>query len=162
MTLTSLITYINALTERERWMVYLGGACLILTLGYALIYSPLNHAITSNQQALHDKQETLAFMKQVKFNPNPHQPQTLSQTQLLTLITEALTKPPFTTYPYTLAQTGSGDIELQFKRVPFNRFLTWAWTLNQQYRFEVKQLNAEKGELPGIVKLTWVISVFSG
>lgn len=160
MTLNEILDYLNHLTTRERWMVYIGTTCLILTLGYTCIYSPLHQAIETNQASLADKIATLKWMKQVQQTPHTQSAKHLSQTQLLATLTDALNHTNFKTYPYHLAQTANGDIELKFDKVPFNRFLTWAWELNQHYQFNIKQLNAESiANTPGLVKLVWLINV---
>lgn len=160
MTLKEILDYLEHLTPRERWMVSLGGACLILTLGYAGIYSPLHQTIQTNQASLADKRSTLKWMKQVQHTPHTPSVKHLSQTQLLSTLTDALNHTNFKNYPYHLAQTANGEIELKFDKVPFNRFLMWSWDLNQHYQFDIKQLNAENiSDTPGVVKLTWLISV---
>lgn len=149
-----------SLNRRERLMVGIGGSFALFILGYVLCYAPLKEAVTRKQNILQDKQDTLAWMKRIHIKPTSGiQAKTVTQTQLLTHISTAFKKRPFSAYPYTLMQTSSGDIDLAFKHVPFNTFLIWAWEFNQHYRFEVKQLSVEKTDTPGIVRLRCVIKV---
>ncbi|WP_083852274.1 type II secretion system protein GspM [Legionella tunisiensis] len=63
-----------------------------------------------------------------------------------------------TVFPYQLQQTGAGDIQLSYELVPFNHFLSWLWTLNNNYAIVLKQFSAERTPTAGVVKLQIVIT----
>lgn len=148
------------LTTRERWLVGSGAILLVFLIAYALIYAPLRNAVINKQLLLKNKQDDLAWIKRVHHLPNAKQKlRSVSPTQLLTLMTQALSQPPFSNYPYTLTQSSVNHIDLHFNQVPFNRFMTWAWKFNQQYAFDIKMLHVEKTDQPGMVKLSCVISI---
>lgn len=154
-----MINYWNNLNERERWMVGGTSIAAIVYLFYLLIYSPLTNAVNSKSAQLLEKKETLAWMKQVEQKPrNKKERQTLSNAKLLAQIGGQLSSGSLRQFPYQLQQTGQGDIQLSFDQVPMIQFLTWLWTVNNDYAIVLKQFSAEQTETSGVVKLTVVIA----
>ncbi|WP_419418861.1 type II secretion system protein GspM [Legionella sp. D16C41] len=154
-----MISYWHNLNDREKWLVGLGVSCTIIYLFYLLVYSPLTAAVKEREKQLKEKQETLAWMQQVRQQvPNEQHLQTLPSSKLLTIIATELNNPNFQKLPYQLQQTGQGDIQLSFDSVPYKLFLTWLWQLNSRYAFSLKQILIEKTSTPGLVKLTVVIA----
>ena len=98
-------------------------------------------------------------MQQVRQqSKNTKAPQTLTSSNLLTVLADQLNKSSFKQYPYQLQQTGVSDIQLIFDQVPYNAFIAWVWSVNEKYTISIKQLNVEHTELPGIVKLMMIIA----
>ncbi len=154
-----IANYWNNLNERERWLVGIGSVCILIYLFYLLIYSPLTTAVNDKTQQLIEKQETVAWMQQVRQQTKiKSKAQPISNTKLLALIGNQLNDKPFRQFPYQLQQTGPGDIQLSFDRVPYQQFLSWLWTLNNEYIFTLKQFTAEQTATPGVVKLLVIIS----
>lgn len=155
-------TYWTQLNERERWMVSLGILCSGLYLLYLVIYLPLVNSVKTQTEQLIEKQSTLTWMRQVQ---RQHKTlaarKALSNTQLLTLIAKQLRHTSFQNYPYQLQQTGSGDVQLVFKQVPFNAFLMWLWSLHSQNKMSIKELRAERGDVSGITSMQVIIAVQS-
>ena len=152
-------TYWSNLNERERWTLGVGVVCSVFYLFYLLIYSPLASAVHTKSQQLLEKQETLVWMQQVRQqSKNTKAPQTLTSSNLLTVLADQLNKSSFKQYPYQLQQTGVSDIQLIFDQVPYNAFIAWVWSVNEKYTISIKQLNVEHTELPGIVKLMMIIA----
>lgn len=155
-----ITSYWNNLQERERWMLVLGSLLAMLYLFYLLIYSPLSTAVDRKGKELIEKTETLAWMQQVSQQANTKKPlQKISNARLLALMSEQLNKnQDFHLFPYQLQQTGSGELQLSFDKVPFNLFLSWLWSLKENYDLGLKQFVVEKTETPGVVKLLVVIA----
>ncbi|KTD23572.1 general secretion pathway protein M [Legionella lansingensis] len=153
------MNYWNNLNERERWMVGITAVCVLFYLFYLLIYSPLTTAVDSKSGQLKEKKETLTWMQQARQQPkNKKNPQVISNAKLLALIDGQLTSSTLKRFTYQLQQTGSGDVQLSFDQVPFNSFLSWLWTLTNNYAITLKQFSAEKTDTPGVVKLTVLIA----
>jgi general secretion pathway protein M len=154
-----MITYWNQLKERERWLVGFGGTCLILFLFYQLIYSPLTNAVHYKTTQLREKKETLAWMQQIQGTSlNKKALEKVSSSKLLTIISSKLNVAPFLKFPFQLQQTGIGDIQLTFDKVPYTPFLSWLWTLSNHYTVSLKQFSVERTKLEGIVKLRIILS----
>ena len=153
-----MITYWNNLNERERWLLIIASACCLLFLFYLLIYSPLVDGVQNKKQQLIEKQDTLAFLRKAKIEQKIiKKVQVLSKGNLLTVLAEQLTASSFHQSPYQLQQTASGDIQLSFDAVPFNPFMHWLWSVNENYSFLIKQFQAEHTVTPGVVKLVLTI-----
>ncbi len=151
--------YWNNLNDRERWVLALGATFCFLYLFYLLVYGPLTHAIHDKSQQLTEKQETLTWMQLVRGeHKKTKAPQVLSNSQLLSLLANQLQSTSFQQFTYELQQTGTGDIQLSFDQVPFNPFMKWLSSINSQYAVTVKQFNAERTELSGVVKLKVVMA----
>ena len=151
--------YWSQLNERERWMVGLGAMFCVIYLFYMLIYAPLARAVHNQSQQLLEKQETLVWMQQVRQQYKAKTaPQTLTSSKLLTVLDEQLNKTSFKHFPYQLQQTGASDIQLSFDKVPYQALMSWIWSLNEKYTLSIKQLNVERTDVPGVVKLMIVIS----
>jgi len=151
--------YWQNLNDRERWMLGLGVTFCIFYLFYLVVYAPLTTAIDDKSKQLREKQETLAWMQQIRHQPKTtHAPQSLTNTQLLTLIANQLRNTSFKQFPYQLQQTGVGEIQLSFDQVPFNPFMVWLWSLNQKYVVSIKQFSADHTDVAGVVKLMVVIA----
>jgi general secretion pathway protein M len=154
-----IANYWSNLTERERWIAGIGAVCVLIYLFYLLIYSPLSNSVDEKNKQLIEKRETLAWMEQVRQQPkNQKKAEALSNTKLLALIGNQLSDKTFRPFPYQLQQTGPGDIQLSFDRVPYKQFLSWLWSLNNDYRISLKQFTADRTDTPGVVKLLIVIT----
>ena len=151
--------YWNSLNDRERWMLGVGVACCVAYLFYVLIYAPLHNAVADKSLQLAEKQTTLAWMQQARLEHKATEtPQTLTNSQLLTLLANQLRSTSFQQFPYQLEQTGVGDIQLSFAQVPFNDFITWLWSINKKYTVSIKQFNAEHTDLGGVAKVMVVVT----
>ena len=151
--------YWDNLSERERWTLGVGALLCFLYLFYLLLYSPLATAVHNKSQQLTEKQETLVWMQQVRQQHKTKKaPQTLTSSKLLTVLAEQLNTTSFKQFPYQLQQIGGSDIQLLFDKVPYNAFMTWLWSVNDKYTISIKQLNVERTDSPGVVKLMIVIA----
>ncbi|MFY7698219.1 MAG: type II secretion system protein GspM [Legionella sp.] len=147
------------LTERERWMVVIAALGLSVYLLYLLVFAPLSTAVHKKTVALFEKQKTLSWMEQIQreyFTKGTKQ--TLTNSQLLTLLATQLQKSSFQQFVYQLQQTGPGDIQLSFEKVPFHALIVWlsSWTGN--YNMVIKQLSAERTNDEGLVKVMIIIA----
>jgi general secretion pathway protein M len=151
--------YWHYLTERERWMVVVCAVCTLLYLFYFLLYQPLRTAVNTKTKQLIEKQETLAWMQQVRHQPkNKHTEQVITNSKLLAIIGNQLSNNALRQFAYQLQQTGPEDIQLSYDQVPFKPFLTWLWNLRNDYAITLKRFSAERTTTPGVVKLMIVVS----
>lgn len=154
-----IANYWNNLNEREKWLLAATSICVIIYLFYLFFYAPLANAVINREKLLQEKNETLHWMKQVR-NEAKHSNHAMPITnaKLLALIDNQLSNNKLHQFTYQLQQTGSGEIQLSFERVPFNQFLTWLWSVNNNYAFNIKQFNAERSDVAGMVRLNLIIA----
>lgn len=154
-----LLDYWKSLNEREQGSLGFAGLFCVIYLFYLVIYSPLTSAVTNKNQQLKDKRESLAWMQ--KIQQQYRQPgkaiQAIDSSKLLSLIASELSKPAFSAFTYQMQQTGSGDIELSFEKIPYNAFIKWLWEISHHYTIHIKELHIEHSETPGLVKLNLLI-----
>ncbi len=151
--------YWTQLNNRERWMVALAVIVAVVYLNYILIFSPLKNAVDNKTKQLIEKVDTLKWMKKTKLQHHAvGNKKTLNNSQLLTLLADRLKEDELKRFPYQIQQTANGDIQLSFNEVPFNRLITWLRELNKQYAMSIRQLNAERRDTSGMVKLYLIIS----
>lgn len=154
-----IMNYWNNLNERERWMASLGSVFTLFYLLYLLIYSPLSSAVSTQGKQLVEKQMTLAWMEQVRQQPkNQKTLLAISNAKLLALIGNQLSDKAFSQFTYQLQQTGPGDIQISFERVPYKMLLDWLWKLNSDYAITLKQFSVEHSDTPGVVKVLVVLA----
>lgn len=151
--------YWNGLNHREQWMLGFGGVFCFFLLLYLLLFAPLNKAVHDKSQQLVEKQKTYVWMQQARLQHGTAKVhQVLSNGKLLTVLASQLKSTSFHRLPYQLQQTGAGDLQLSFDLVPYNAFMTWLWSFNQQYAFSIKQFSAERTDTPGVVKIMLTIT----
>ena len=151
--------YWDGLNERERWMLGVGVVCAVCYALYLLIYAPLIRAVHRQSQRVVEQQETLAWMRQVQvpFQAKKAQKKVTS-TKLLTVLSKQLESTSFQRFPYQLQQVSGGDIQLVFPEVPLSPFLVWLQSIHEAYAITIKQWDAERTKVPGVVKLTVLIA----
>jgi general secretion pathway protein M len=158
---TAVKAYLGNLNDRERWTLGLGVFVCVAYLFYLMVYSPLAKTVHNSSLELLEKQETLVWMQQVQQQYKGKARKTLqvlSSSNLLTVLADKLNEASFKRFPYQLQQTGVSDIQLMFDQVPYNTFISWLWSFNEKYKVSVKQLNIERTDTPGVVKLMMVIA----
>ncbi|MBA2656344.1 MAG: type II secretion system protein M [Tatlockia sp.] len=154
-----ILNYWSNLNERERWLLGIGTVSVVIYLFYLVIYSPLANAVEDKSRLLVEQQNTLQWLHQARMqHQNQSKALVISNPKLLALIGNQLNDKSFKPFPYQLQQTGPGDIQLSFERVPYKQFLSWLWNLNQNYLFNLKQFSAERTETSGVVKAFVIIS----
>jgi general secretion pathway protein M len=157
----TLVNHWQQWNQRERLLVTIASVVLLLYLFYLFIVSPLQEAILQAQTLAQENQATLVWMKRIKSQVHSlAMPKVISTSELMGIIHDQLAETAgLSRYPYHLTQSSSGNIEIKFDKVPFNKFLSWCYRLNQKYHFNIKQLSANQTETAGITQLTCVLTV---
>lgn len=146
------------LKERDRIALVVGIGFLTVYLFYLLVYAPITHNLMVKRSQLIDKRATLAYMKQAK-NIDVKKLNTVSTSQLLTLIANQLHHDSYHSYPYQLQQTNKGEIQLHFDNIPYKKFLLWLWELHEHYLVSINQLTIKRTAAAGINNVTITINV---
>lgn len=145
--------YWYGLSERERYTLGGGIVFAIFFLIYVLIYAPLSSKIHNNLQQLDEKQATLTWMESIQNTTVRDAPQAVSNSKLLALLSNELNLNTFKRYQVELQQTGVSEIRLTFTEVPYNLFINWLKKFTKTYAVAINQLNVERTERTGIVKI---------
>ena len=150
--------YLSTISERDKWTLLGGGLCLVLYLFYLFIYSPLDTKVTEQNTQLSDKINTLAWMKDQEVMSNTKAKKSVDNSQLLTLLSTQLKENQQLKFPFELQQTGSGEVQLTFDKVPFRLFLNWLESLDEHYILTIKQFDVDPTDTPGVTRLMIILS----
>lgn len=152
-------TYLHNLNDRERWMVIITAIVVFIYGYYLVLYAPLHNKVQQKTEELTEKTQTLDWLQKVRQQKHagPKKKQ-IDNSQLLTLLATQLQKNDTLKFPYQLQQTGSGDIQLSFAKVPFNVFMSWLAAIDNKYTMKVKQFDVERTDRPGVCKLVVILS----
>lgn len=153
--------YWQQFNEREQKAVLLAGVCLGFYLLYELVYAPLTSAVQYGNHQLSEKQTTLTWMQHVQqtYTDEKKPPQAVGEGNLLSILTKMLSHTTFHRFPYQLAQTATGEIQLSFEAVPYNAFMAWLQIQTAQYTMTIKNMEMSKTEVAGVVKISVVFGV---
>jgi general secretion pathway protein M len=148
------------LNEREQLAVVIASGCLLIYLLYALLFSPLLDKVSIARKHWHEKNNTLIWLRHAQQNYSPnHQPQKVAAGNLLSLLTSVLKQASFHHFSYQLAQTSSGEIQLNFEEVPYNAFMTWLREQTSRYTLSIKNMEVTKTTVSGVVKVSITFGV---
>lgn len=153
-------TYIDQLNHREKFLVIGTGIFVLLCVLYFGVYEPLTNQKIESQRMLADKQQTLAWMKQVsQFAGRSSRQAIQSNSQLLTVLTEQLSKPELEAFRYQLQQSSSGNVQLSYDSVPFNQFTQWLLQFQSTFSVNIERLTATKEDKAGMVQITVIFKL---
>lgn len=151
-------TYWSQLNERERWFLGSGFVILLGYFVYAVVYSPLSHAVELRSHQWVERQDTLAWMQRVQQqHPVLNTSKKYTHHALLSALSEQLNQSAFHTFPYQLQQVNAGEIQLVFEQVPYHAWMSWLRSSQEKYHFSIKQLTIERLKTPGLVKVSLVL-----
>ena len=152
--------YWQQLNERDQVAVGVAGICIVAYLLYALVFSPLSNKVLYAKQHWQEKNRTLTWMQRVQQNySHEKRPQTVEAGNLLSLLTHVLKQVSFQRFPYQLAQTSNGEIQLSFDEVPYNAFIVWLREQSTKYTLTVKNIDINKTKTSGVVKAVVIFGV---
>lgn len=153
----SLLDKYQQLNSNEKRALNVGTVALLLFVLYQFIYQPASNAFYRLQQQARYQIQLQHWLKQVEpllSQPGSrHQPQAVTPSRLLTLITEQLEKAQLEQFPHQLQQTTQGTFQLSFKAVPYTVFISWLHDFTQHYQIQLEELAVSRTDQIGIVKV---------
>lgn len=153
-------SYWQQLNERDQTAVAIAGVCVIAYLLYLLVFSPLLSMVSQAKQHWQEKNNTLIWMRRMQQNySHEKRPQTIEAGNLLSLLTQVLRQASFQRFPYQLAQTSTGEIQLSFEEVPYNAFIGWLREQSSRYTLTIKNMDINKTKILGVVKVSVIFGV---
>lgn len=150
-------SHFEQMNKREQLLVGLTTVIVVIYLIYLFIYEPLSVAQTEATKQLQEKKETLNWMNQIKVYAGKSSRQSISDnSQLLSILTQQLSHSSLKPFPYQLQQSGGGNVQLSYDRVPFNPFIEWLLSFQAKYAITIDRFTATKHDQEGMVKLVVV------
>lgn len=127
----------NGLNLRERRMVSAAVIVVVAALVYALVWNPLRTAIARTQVQVTDMRSELAWMQRAAGMLQARDHGTVQHApriggSLLEVVDRVSRMQGIRSNVDTLAQHGSGEVDVDMKQVGFDRFVPWLDALHQQ------------------------------
>lgn len=153
----------NNLSQRDQFVMIIGGIAMSLLMIYSLVWSPLdervnelNKEVTYQKQLLHwmsgAQKELHQASKQKK------QAQSIDNSALLGATVDALKTAKLDKYAYQIEQTEAGKIKLNYASVPFDLLLKWSIDFWSSYQVVMSELDITPLDKPGFVKAQLIFS----
>lgn len=150
--------YFNDLNARERKLVILASIFCGIFIFYSFVYAPLGKAVEDKKLILQENKQSLVWMEQVYAKQKlVKPPETLPHDKLLTALSNSIRNSDLKNFPYQLEQDTSGDIRLNFAKVPYNIFVNWLWQFSSRYALSLKVFTVTPKGQPGIVEASVVL-----
>lgn len=148
------------LNERDQAAVAIAAVCVIAYLLYVVVFAPLSTMVSQARTHWKEKTNTLIWMQRAQQNySHEKRPQTVEAGNLLSLLTQVLKQTSFQRFPYQLAQTNTGEIQLSFEDVPYNAFIAWLRDQSSRYTLTIKSMDMNKTKVAGVVKVSVIFGV---
>lgn len=144
----------NDCNNREKLLIIIALSVGVYFIIYSLFYLSFINYIQAKENQLQEKQQILAWMKTINLSTTEKKKESINAEKLLAVITRDLKVETFNKFAYNLQQLGDSEIQLSFKKVPFNYLLSWLWHLNQTYSLVIAKMNIHKTDREGLVKIT--------
>lgn len=145
----------NALAERERRTLTIGGLLAALFLFYALIWSPYLNRVADLRKQILAQEKTLSWMqtadKEIRKLESEHTPkaEALSPVELLAYLQKQLTDSGLTAAQ--LKQISNDSVQMQFQKVDFDRLIGFLIKVAQAQSVTITQMSAMADVSPGVV-----------
>lgn len=143
----------NQLTEREQRLVIISIIVVVIGLFYWLVWSPLNHSISTNSKAVTQQQELLTWVqknairavqlrnvKGIATSFSGSLPQAVNQTAAQVNITISRMQPQ------------GEELQVWVDQAPFNQVLSWLQEL-ERLGIKILDLDITEADIPGQIKI---------
>lgn len=157
-TLTQARERFLALQPRERWMLGVGAAALLITVLYLALWEPLVQARTQRAAALDASREIAIKLEQAAQqirasagnNPAATAGRTLS---LLAAVDQASKQGALGKPPSRLQPEGDREVRVWIEDVAFDALVRWLSELQRRYGVSVQTMDVEPQSTPGQVNV---------
>jgi general secretion pathway protein M len=151
--LESLRLAFGQLSPRERVMVSVGAAALLLTLVYLLAWQPLVKAHTQRAQALERARSIATRIEQagVQLRARGSASNVDRSTSLLAAVDQTSRSPVLGTAPSRVQPEGDREVRVWIDNVAFANLLRWLRDLEARYGIRAVSAEIERTATPGAV-----------
>lgn len=145
-----------ALSSRERWILAVGAAAVLLTLVYLLLWEPMvkahEHRAQSlaNARAVAQQLEAIAPLAQ-RARGTQGVAQTGRNLSLIAAIDQSIKQASPGKAPSRMQPEGEDEVRVWFEDVPFDTLTTWLGMLQKTYGIRVQTLDVERKSTVGVV-----------
>ena len=145
----------QALSERERRLLLVGGGALLLAFVYWGLWQPFQTGLAESRARVASQQATLAWMQEQGGRVLSLQRQGGAKVDLSgsleSVVNQSASRAKIT---LTRMQSLSGQVQVEIERLPIDRWLEWVRQLEEQYGITVAALElAALPEIKGEVKV---------
>lgn len=155
----------GGLAGRERRLVAIGGAVILLLIVYLAIVSPIRSSygrLTSDVQA---KRQLLAYIDQaaarLQTDSTAHIGRLSAGQSVFTATSAAIQSSPISGAVQRIEQTQTGGVRLSLSSVDFDNLAHWLYTLAAQDGIVVTNATIEQAADPGTVDATLTLDEHS-
>lgn len=150
--------WLDGLTARERVMLYVGAAALLLLLLYALVWSPVRSGYLSLQESVGGQRETAVWMEQsaqrlaqLKRSRGPAATG-LGGQSLLALADRTARSSDLGEALKRVEPDGSNSVKVWLEGASFDVLVDWLGSLSTKYAIDIDTVTLERvGETAGRV-----------
>lgn len=151
-----------ALNARERAIVIGGGVLVLIVAVYLLVLSPFYRSLDARAQRLERKQADLSWMHSVasELQTAGGAPAAAAPTgeSLVVLVDRTAREGGLANSLTGQTPTGSGGIRVRFENADFDTLVPWMGTLVQRHGVYIDQATIDRGEKPGLVNASFVLT----
>ena len=151
----TLLNFWHGLQPRERWMVGGGGLFAVLLLSHQLVWQPWQNAIDYMEESVVNHRINLVWMQQQaeqlqSGNVQITRSAVRGQDQSLMAVIEQTSRAAGVrdSIQQLLPRENNTQVSVVLEQTSFNKWVTWADTLQNQYGVTIIQLDAEREEKP--------------
>ncbi|MFP5305798.1 MAG: type II secretion system protein GspM [Gammaproteobacteria bacterium] len=155
----NLIERIEALLQqlapRERVMVLVGAAVVVVTLLYLVVWQPLAAAHTQRQAALERARALSARIEQAAAQVRATSPgrRVDRELSLLAAVDQTSRSPTLGKAPSRLQPEGDREVKVWLEDVAFDSLLRWLQELETRYGISASSAEIERSATPGQVSV---------
>lgn len=151
-----LLARYRELQLRERVLVAVGGAVVLLTLIYLLLWEPAAHARQQQAAALADARALAERLEIIAATVQKARASGVGAVQgreqsLLTLIDQQGKSSELGKAPTRLQPEGENEVKIWFEDVPFDALSRWMATLEGRYGVQISAAELERRSGAGLV-----------
>ncbi len=154
--LAPAIQWLNALEQRERYIVIAGGISLAIMLFYLLIWEPITSSYTHHQQQYNSQRQLYGWMKSKaaeiqSLNAAGSSSISRSRNQsIASLADRSATTTGIKPYIEKIDQNKKG-VKIRLKSANFDRIVVWLTDLENKYGIVASKVKVETSVVKGAV-----------
>lgn len=147
------------LTQRERTMVQVAAAVIIVFIFYMLIIEPISNSYTKKKQNVATATETLEWMQtaaqEVKqlSGGRALSEQPRSKQQALSVVDRSVRKAGLAGVMKRVQPEGESGVRVWFENAAFDELIKWLSTIESDHGLSVNEINVEQTESTGLVNV---------
>lgn len=147
-----------ALQVRERWMLGVGGAALLVTVLYLAVWEPVTQAHANRSAALEASRALAIRLEQAsaqvqQLRGNKTTPQANRSTSLMAAVDMASKQSGLGKGPSRIQPEGDREVRVWFEEVSFDLLVRWLADLQTRYGISVQTFDVEPQAEPGKVNV---------